>query len=117
MAADTSATLVNEEQLREACAELDRRLRAHEPASVEDMLARLPGLSADSIVELIYTEFVVREELGRQLAPAEWFARFPQWRDRLERLMHVHQALLRAEGPNTLTAIGASDDTGFTVTE
>jgi serine/threonine protein kinase/DNA-binding beta-propeller fold protein YncE len=117
MATEVSATSVSEELLREACAELDRRLRALEPVGVEEMLERLPGLSADSIVELIYTEFVVREELGRQLKPADWFARFPQWRERLGRLMQVHQALHHAENPDTATAVGAFDDTGFSVTE
>src|SRR5262245_880752 len=113
MATDTSPTPVSEEQLRDACAELDRRLRASEPVGVEEMLERLPDLTADSVVELIYTEFVVRQELGRQLEPAEWFARFPQWRERLARLMQVHQALHRAESPNRVTAVGASGDTAL----
>src|SRR5262249_18760983 len=45
--------------------------------------------AADAAIELIYTEFVVREELGQHPSVDAWLARFPQWRDRLERMLQI----------------------------
>src|SRR5438128_2818406 len=84
-----------EKQLRQACAELDRRLRAGEPCTAEMLLAAYPALAAnaDLALELIYTEFVTREQLGQRPSPAEWCQRFPQWQDRLRRLFAVDELL------------------------
>ncbi len=75
-------------QLRRACAELEQGLRSGGACYAERWLEALPGLAADPelAVELVYAEFRARQELGRQLPPAEWAARFPQWRERLRRL-------------------------------
>jgi hypothetical protein len=76
--------------LRDACAELANRLRAGEPCRAEDFFPALPGMdSADVVLELIYTEFVVREEMGQRPSSAVWLARFPQWHDRLERMLQI----------------------------
>src|SRR5579859_5865672 len=71
-----------------ACAELADRLWAGEDCRAEDFIGTLPATEsgADAAVELIYTEFVVREELGQHPAVEAWLARFPEWRDRLERM-------------------------------
>jgi hypothetical protein len=55
-----------EQQLRQACAELERRLRAGQPCCAEELLAAFPALAAhtESALELIYTEFVLRQEMG-----------------------------------------------------
>jgi hypothetical protein len=92
-APDTSS--VSEQQLRQACAELDRRLRAGEPCRAERFLARMPLLASqeDWAVELIYTEFVAREELGHRPTPEEYYARFPRWKARLFRQFQVHDML------------------------
>jgi serine/threonine protein kinase len=84
-----------EKQLRQACAELDRRLRAGERCRAERFFAAAPLLASqeDWAVELIYTEFVAREELGRQPAPEEFYARFPHWRERLRRQFELHELL------------------------
>jgi len=72
----------------EACAELADRLWAGEDCRAEEFFPAVARTdSADAALELIYTEFVVREEMGQQPSPAEWLARFPQWRDRLERML------------------------------
>jgi hypothetical protein len=86
---------VSEQQLRQACAELDRRLRAREPCRAERFLAVTPLLASreDWAVELIYTEFVAREELGQRPTPEEYYARFPRWKERLFRLFQVHELL------------------------
>jgi len=89
-----------EHHLRWACAELGRRLRAGESCAAEDYLRAEPDLSdhPDYALELIYTEYVVREELGQQPSAEEWPARFPEYRERLERLLQVHEGL-RLEPP------------------
>jgi hypothetical protein len=83
------------DQFQQAHAELHRRLQAGEPCSAEQLLAEFPELAADETLalDLIYTEFVLREERGEKPTQEEWYARFPQWRDRLERQFLVHKAL------------------------
>src|SRR5271154_1009701 len=55
-------------QLRQACAELERRLRAGIACSTEDLLANFPAVAAkaEAALELIYTEFVLRRQLGQK---------------------------------------------------
>jgi serine/threonine protein kinase len=86
-------------QLREACAELDRCLRAGSGLRAEDLLAAYPAVASDAnaALELIYTEFVVREQLGQQPSQAEWLVRFPQWREDLYQLFQVHQAAFASQ--------------------
>ena len=93
-------------QLRQACAELVRRLQAGQPCHAEDFLTTLPASASgdESVLELIYTEYVVREGLGQKPDPAEWYARFPQWRERLERLFHVGE-LMRAESDSEVATV------------
>src|SRR5262245_45035791 len=81
-------------ELRKACAELERRLAAGESYSAEAAFASNPGLGEDSnaAIEIVYTEFVARERLGQRPSSAEYFARFPQWRDSLEQLFQIHRA-------------------------
>src|SRR5262245_51956504 len=80
--------------LREACAELERRLAAGDSYGADSVFASNPGLSndADAALEVVYTEFVARERLGQRPAPAEFCARFPQWREGLEQLFQIHRA-------------------------
>src|SRR5262245_31446800 len=85
---------LSEHDVQQACAELERRLRDGEELSAEDLFTSRPALAADTDIglEVAYTEFVVREQLGQQPDPASWLARFPQWRDDLEQLFQVHRA-------------------------
>jgi WD40 repeat protein/predicted Ser/Thr protein kinase len=84
-----------ERQLRHACAELDRRLRRGEACRAEDFFADYPVLGSreDLAVELIYTEFVTRDELGDRPLPAELYARFPHWRASLQEQLQIHELL------------------------
>jgi predicted ATPase len=84
-----------EGQLRQACSELDRHMRAGLPCRAEDLLAARPALAAhpDCALELVYTEFLLRAELGPPPSPAEWYSRFPQWSDRLRRVFQIHDQL------------------------
>jgi tRNA A-37 threonylcarbamoyl transferase component Bud32 len=47
----------------------------------------------EAALDLIYSEFVLREDLGETPTFEEYFQRFPQYRPRLERQFRVHQAL------------------------
>jgi serine/threonine protein kinase len=73
------------------CAELTNRLWAGEDCRAEDFFSELAATDStpDAALELIYTEYVVREELGEHPTAAVWLARFPQWRDRLERMLDI----------------------------
>jgi hypothetical protein len=101
MPADTQVDRAAEAQLRQACAELERRLRAGESTCAERFLAREPNLfrTGDAGLELVYAEFAIRAELNQNPDPAEWYVRFPQWRARLERLFEVHALATSPLGP------------------
>jgi serine/threonine protein kinase/tetratricopeptide (TPR) repeat protein len=110
MPPELAAAEVRKQHLRQACAELDRLLRAGQASAAEDEFARYPELAAeaDCALELIYTEFVVRDELGQRPDPAQFYARFPRWRDRLERLLQVHAQLGDSAPPEAVTRALAS---------
>ena len=59
------------EQLRQACTELQRRLRAGQPCCAEQLLAEFPAVSRheDLVLDLIYTEYVLRKHLGEEPTP------------------------------------------------
>jgi hypothetical protein len=90
-------------QLRQACADLERRWRAGERPRAEEWLAACPALAdrVEHALELCYAEYVVRERLGQRPSPEEWYARFPQWREHLQQLFQVHQ-LARAKADSSL---------------
>src|SRR5580765_7059487 len=85
---------VSATELRKVCAELERRLSAGEACSAETILAVDPDFTddADAALELIYTEFVTKEQLGQKPDAADFFKRFPQWQCDLEQLFEIHQA-------------------------
>jgi serine/threonine protein kinase len=78
--------------LCDALAELDRRVRSGEDAAAEAVFRSHPDVlgEIDAALELVYTEFVIREQLGQKPTPDDWYARFPQWREDLAQLFEVH---------------------------
>jgi WD40 repeat protein/serine/threonine protein kinase len=98
-------------QLRAACADLEQRLSAGEVCRVEELLTAFPALAAraEAALELIYTEFVLREKLGQRPSFAELQSRFPQWRADLEELYQVHQFARAEEGATLGRATRAGD--------
>jgi WD40 repeat protein len=86
---------VTEPQLRECCAQLERRLRNGECGRAEEFLLAHPTLAedAESALDLIYTEFIVRSECGPVPTAEEYYARFPQWGDLLFHQFQVHTLL------------------------
>jgi hypothetical protein len=89
------------EQLRQACAELVHSLQSGRDSRSEDLLSRYPALAqrVECALEVIYTEFTTRAQLGQPSAPDSWYERFPQWRERLQRLFEAHRFL---EGDSTV---------------
>ncbi len=65
--------------------ELEYRLRAGEPARVEECLSRFPALQAEraEVLELIALEFRVRSDHAERVTVAEYLERFPALRDTL----------------------------------
>jgi hypothetical protein len=71
--------------------ELEYRLKAGEPARVENYLAEYPDLAADPglVVELIQAEYQLRRRHEAGLTPAAYLERFPAYRTELQdRLDH-----------------------------
>jgi tetratricopeptide (TPR) repeat protein len=68
---------------------------------VEDYLQRYPGLAADpeAVLDLIYSEALLREALGETDLLADYLRRFPQHEDPLRRQFAVHQALMPGSWP------------------
>jgi tetratricopeptide (TPR) repeat protein/tRNA A-37 threonylcarbamoyl transferase component Bud32 len=77
-----------------------RAWRRGERAPVEDYLAQQPGLrdDAETVLDLIYNEIVLREEVGESLPLEEYLRRFPTLGPQLEIQFEVEGAL----GPKTL---------------
>jgi hypothetical protein len=95
------------QQLRDACDELRRRLRAGEACRAEDFLSSLPRLrdDPDSAVHLIHAEWAARVERGERPPLSEFLERFPQWRGRLQRYFQPGTA-----DSTTVTASAATAD-------
>ena len=85
--------------LRRARSELEAGLRAGTNLRAESLLASYPDVAevSEAAIELVYTEFVIRQELGQTPTPEEWYARFPQWKADLEQMFQVHEVLCKAE--------------------
>src|SRR5262249_44401081 len=79
MPTDVPADSLIEQQLRQACARLDRQLRSGHHCDAESLFAEFPSLAeqTDSALELIYAEFCTREELGQEPNPEDYYRRFP----------------------------------------
>src|SRR4051812_48350203 len=101
------ATSVLQAQMRRACADLERRVRAGERCVSEDLLAAYPALAAhtDSALELIYTEFVLHQERGEEPSPSAFIARFPRWRNDLQALFQVSEAVGVSGSAATLSGL------------
>ena len=72
-----------------------QRWKQGNPISIESLLQAHPQLESDddSLLELIYGEFCVRESLAQTPTPEEYCHRFPAVAESLGRLLEVHRAL------------------------
>jgi hypothetical protein len=87
-------------------ADQEARWQAGERVPAEAYLAMHPGLALDleKALELVYGEFLLREELGQAPTLDEYLRRFPQYASRLKQQIQLHQALAegtRSEFPAT----------------
>src|SRR6478672_4847094 len=69
--------------------------RRGDRVSVEDVLARYPHLAGDdnAVLDLIYNEVVLREELGEKPGLNDYLKRFPKLEAELKLQFEVDQAL------------------------
>jgi serine/threonine protein kinase len=76
-------------------ADQEARWQAGEPVQAEAYLAMLPALARDleNALELVYGEFLLREELGQRPTLDEYVQRFPQHASRLKQQVDLHRAL------------------------
>jgi len=81
--------------LREACDEIEQRIRSGEAARAEEYLARHPSLADDpeQALDLIYVEYAARRDRGEMQSREEYFARFPHWQLQLQRQFHLDELL------------------------
>jgi serine/threonine protein kinase len=107
---------VTDRVLRLRADQIDRWGRG-EGVRVEDYLAREPGLvDEEAVLELIYNEFVLREELGQAPTPDEYLTRFPQHAEALRRQFEVHALLAdpalaeQAPTPSSATPLAVPDN-------
>jgi WD40 repeat protein len=71
------------------------RWQAGDRVRAESYLEKFPAIGTASVyaVDLVYSEFLLREELGDSPAPAEYLLRFPQFAEQLERQFALHTEL------------------------
>lgn len=81
--------------LNAALAELEDRVAQRVSHPCEEVLDAFPELKAnsDAVLELIYTEHVLRQEAGEEQSVDVWIQRFPHLRDDLAKLIRVHELL------------------------
>ncbi|CAN5836900.1 hypothetical protein BH23PLA1_BH23PLA1_33580 [soil metagenome] len=79
--------------LDEVLDEFTLRWERGESPKVEEYAHRLPPDKPDGLVELIFHEFCLAESSGHRPDPNDYYRRFPNHRERLNRLIDLHQAL------------------------
>ena len=112
-----------EQQLRLACRFVEKLASEGGQWTLDQALAKFPELrnDLDAQVELVYSEFSWREEMGSTNTMEEWHARYPKLGSRLTRLLEIHELLnedekvhradLQASSPPTdLTSAPAEED-------
>lgn len=83
----------------EVCNEFGRLVRAGTSISVESILKSQPQLAHDpeTVLDLIYEEFTARLEMQQHALVEEYFNRFPELRDQLQKQFDLHRALVSAD--------------------
>jgi serine/threonine protein kinase len=103
-----AALALREEQLR--------RWEHGDPVRLEVLLATRGDLSGDTdaILDLIYSEVLLREEHGERPAEQEYLRRFPQLTEALRRLFAVHEGLasLDTDKPQANASAATQTDPG-----
>ncbi len=84
-----------EEQLQAAREMLERHLLAGEGNAVERTLSAFAAVAEheELVVELIYNDHLIREELGQSPQVQDYLDRFPDHAQRIQRLFRIHDSL------------------------
>jgi WD40 repeat protein/tRNA A-37 threonylcarbamoyl transferase component Bud32 len=92
--------------------DLDQRQRRQDPRRAEDYLARFPAVAADAelAIDVIYAEYLAREQAGERPDLGEYRRRFPAFGDVLAEQIGLHCALAAAndDTPAGTTQTGPS---------
>jgi serine/threonine protein kinase len=89
----------------------EARWQAGEDVWAEAYLAMHPALAHDveKAVELVYSEFLLRERLGRNPTLDEYLRRFPHYGSRLKQQVVLHQALANDPWSDLLAPLPSLD--------
>ena len=92
--------------------DLRERRRRGESIDSREYLARFPSVADDPelAVDLIYAEFMVREEQGEVLAPGDFVERYPEYGDLLADQLSLHEAFANPAGDTPGTSSCAAGD-------
>jgi serine/threonine protein kinase len=101
-----------EELLERLCSDQVRRWRGGQRAPAETYLAMHPRIRDDdeAAFEVIYSEYLLREELGETPSAEELQWRFPRFAERLERQVALHEVLHSGEGEAAPTGPGGAPE-------
>jgi formylglycine-generating enzyme required for sulfatase activity/serine/threonine protein kinase len=88
-------TLSSSEFVEVLRGDLKSRWRHGKPVPVDDYVARLAGDPPDpeAVLDLVYTEYLVREELGQPVAGDDYCRRFPAIAEALRDQLSLHAAM------------------------
>ncbi len=91
-----------DELLERICVDQVRRWRTGQRVPAESYLGRYPGLQSDdeAAFELIYGEYLLREEQGEPPSTDELKWRFPRYAERLRRQVDLHEVLNSSDQTN-----------------
>jgi WD40 repeat protein/tetratricopeptide (TPR) repeat protein/tRNA A-37 threonylcarbamoyl transferase component Bud32 len=76
----------------------------------EDYLERYPALrgAVEAVLDLLYSEFLLREERGDQPRAEEYLGRFPEYEVALRRQLALHEELVAGRLPPTVLQVPAA---------
>jgi WD40 repeat protein/tetratricopeptide (TPR) repeat protein len=103
-----AAAGIREPQERLAVLRVDQleRFRVRRPVGVESYLEAIPALRDDreEVLDLIFAEYLLREELGERPSAEEYLRRFPQYAQELKLQLELNQALgTQSQSPSSHT--------------
>ena len=84
-----------EGKLRQACAQVSSLTARGTPYAARQILAQSPELAAntEAAIEVIYAEYQALDELGQRPDINEWLSTYAVHRERLQRLIQLHDLL------------------------
>jgi tetratricopeptide (TPR) repeat protein len=110
----TPTSPIDRASLDDVLDQQSERWKHGDRALVEDYLARYPALEADaeSVLDLIYQEILLRRGLGESPGPEEYTQRFPAWTDALIRQFAVDDAMQPADDAAEYGVLGREAHAG-----